>query len=150
MQAQPDRARAYAVPAIDRALRGLRKTTVVHLCFGYAFSVKDKPSGYSFLPELDRCAADQISIEAAQPGLDPTVLAALPSKTMVVGVLDLGSPHAETPDMVARRIDAALVHVPAARLVLAPDCGMKHLPRALARAKLAAMVAGARLAAGAR
>ena len=149
MQAQPDRARAYAVPAIDRALRGLRKTTVVHLCFGYAFSVKDKPSGYSFLPELDRCAADQISIEAAQPGLDPTVLAALPSKTMVLGVLDLGSPHAETPDMVARRIDAALEHVPAARLVLAPDCGMKHLPRALARAKLEAMVAGARLAAGA-
>ena len=90
MQAQPDRARAYAVPAIDRALRGLRKTTVVHLCFGYAFSVKDKPSGYSFLPELDRCAADQISIEAAQPGLDPSVLAALPSKTMVLGVLGSG------------------------------------------------------------
>ena len=150
MQAQPDRARAYAVPAIDRALRGLRKTTVVHLCFGYAFSVKDKPSGYSFLPELDRCAADQISIEAAQPGLDPSVLAALPSKTMVLGVLDLGSPQAESADTVARRIDAALAHLPASRLVLAPDCGMKHLPRALARAKLAAMVAGARLAAGAR
>jgi 5-methyltetrahydropteroyltriglutamate--homocysteine methyltransferase len=150
MQAQPDRARAYAVPAIDRALRGLRKTTVVHLCFGYAFSVKDKPSGYSFLPELDRCAADQISIEAAQPGLDPSVLAALPSKTMVLGVLDLGSPETESADTVARRVDAALAHVPASRLVLAPDCGMKHLPRALARAKLAAMVAGARLTAGAR
>jgi 5-methyltetrahydropteroyltriglutamate--homocysteine methyltransferase len=111
--------------------------------------VKDKPSGYSFLPELDRCAADQISIEAAQPGLDLSVLAALPSKTMVLGVLDLGSPHAESPDQVARRIEAALEHLPASRLVLAPDCGMKHLPRALARAKLEAMVAGARLAAGA-
>jgi 5-methyltetrahydropteroyltriglutamate--homocysteine methyltransferase len=148
MQAQPDRARAYAVPSINRALRGLGKTTVVHLCFGYAFSVKDKPSGYSFLPELDGCAADQISIEAAQPGLDPSVLESLPSKTVVLGVLDLGSPEAESPDLVARRIDAALKHLPVSRLVLAPDCGMKHLPRALARAKLVAMVAGARLAAG--
>jgi 5-methyltetrahydropteroyltriglutamate--homocysteine methyltransferase len=146
LQARPDRARAYAIPAIDRALRGIDKTTVVHLCFGYAFTVKDKPSGYSFLPELDRCSARQISLEAAQPRLDLSVLAALPSKTIVLGVLDLGAPTAETPAMVADRIGEALTHVPAARLVVAPDCGMKYLPRALAFAKLSAMVEGARAA----
>jgi 5-methyltetrahydropteroyltriglutamate--homocysteine methyltransferase len=147
MQARPDRARAYAIPAIDRALRGIGKTTVVHMCFGYAFTVKEKPSGYSFLPELDRCVARQISIEAAQPRLDLSALAALPSKTIVLGVLDLGAPTAETPEVVADRIRAALAHVPAARLVIAPDCGMKYLPRALAFAKLRAMVEGARSAA---
>jgi 5-methyltetrahydropteroyltriglutamate--homocysteine methyltransferase len=147
MQARPDRARAYAIPAIDRALRGIGKTTVVHMCFGYAFTVKEKPSGYSFLPELDRCAARQISIEAAQPRLDLSALAALPSKTIVLGVLDLGAPTAETPEVVADRIRAALAHVPASRLVIAPDCGMKYLPRALAFAKLRAMVEGARSAA---
>jgi 5-methyltetrahydropteroyltriglutamate--homocysteine methyltransferase len=146
MQAQPDKARAYAVPAIDRALAGLRKTTVVHLCFGYAFAVKDKPSGYSFLPELDRCAADQISIEAAQPGLDPSVLATLPTKTIVLGVLDLGAPEAEQAAVVARRVCQALEHAAPERLVIAPDCGMKHLSRDLALAKLQAMVAGVRLA----
>ncbi|MBI3628911.1 MAG: cobalamin-independent methionine synthase II family protein [Candidatus Rokubacteria bacterium] len=144
MQARPDRARAYAIPAIDRALRGIGKTTVVHMCFGYAFAVKEKPSGYSFLPELDRCAARQISIEAAQPRLDLSALAALPSKTIVLGVLDLDAPTAETPQVVADRIRAALAHVPASRLVIAPDCGMKYLPRALAFAKLRAMVEGAR------
>ena len=148
MQAQPDKARAYAVPAIDRALAGLRKTTVVHLCFGYAFAVKDKPSGYSFLPELDRCAADQISIEAAQPGLDLSVLATLPTKTIVLGVLDLGAPEAEQAAVVARRVCQALEHATPERLVIAPDCGMKHLSRNLALAKLQAMVAGVRLAEG--
>lgn len=147
MQARPDRARAYAIPAIDRALHGIGKTTVVHMCFGYAFTVKEKPSGYSFLPELDRCAARQISIEAAQPRLDLSALAALPSKTIVLGVLDLGAPTAETPEVVADRIRAALAHVPAARLVIAPDCGMKYLSRELAFAKLRAMVEGARSAA---
>jgi 5-methyltetrahydropteroyltriglutamate--homocysteine methyltransferase len=146
MQAFPDRARGYAVPAIDRALEGLAKPTIVHLCFGYAFTVKDKPSGYSFLPELDRCAARAISIEAAQPKLDLSILAALPSKTVVLGVLDLADPAAETGDVVARRLEAALAHVPAERLVAAPDCGMKYLPRNLARAKLAALVEGARIA----
>jgi 5-methyltetrahydropteroyltriglutamate--homocysteine methyltransferase len=144
MQARPDRARAYAIPAIDRALRGITKTTVVHMCFGYAFAVKEKPSGYSFLPELDRCAARQISIEAAQPRLDLSALAALPSKSIVLGVLDLGAPTAETPEVVAGRIREALTHVPASRLVIAPDCGMKYLPRDLAFAKLRAMVEGAR------
>jgi 5-methyltetrahydropteroyltriglutamate--homocysteine methyltransferase len=146
MQAFPERARAYAVAAIDRALAGVAKPTIVHLCFGYAFTVKEKPSGYSFLPELERCAARAVSIEAAQPRLDLAALAALPSKTFVLGVLDLGDPAAETADVVARRIEAALRHVPAERLVAAPDCGMKYLPRPLARAKLRALGEGARLA----
>jgi len=145
LQAQPDRARAYAIPAIDRALAGLTKPTCVHLCFGYAYSHAQagtrKPSGYSFLPELDRCAAQQVSIEAAQPRLDLSILAALPSKTIVLGVLDLGDPAVETADAVATRVRAALAHVPPSRLVLAPDCGMKYLPRDLAFAKLQTMVA---------
>src|SRR5207244_1109337 len=148
LQARPDKARAYAIPAIDRALRGIVKTTVVHLCFGYAFTVKEKPSGYSFLPELDRCAARQVSIEAAQPGLDLSVLAALPSKTIVLGVLDLGAPTAEQAAVVARRVGQALEHAAHERLVIAPDCEMKHLSRDLALAKLRAMVAGVRLVAG--
>jgi 5-methyltetrahydropteroyltriglutamate--homocysteine methyltransferase len=147
MQARPDRARAYAIPAINRALEGIRTTTVVHMCFGYAFTVKDKPSGYSFLPELDRCAADQISIEAAQPKLDLSVLATLPSKTIVLGVLDLGASAAEPAESVAGRVREALKHVPAERLVVAPDCGMKYLSRDLALAKLKAMVAGVQLCA---
>jgi 5-methyltetrahydropteroyltriglutamate--homocysteine methyltransferase len=145
MQARPDRARAYAIPAIDRALAGLTRPTCVHLCFGYAFTVKDKPSGYSFLPELDRCAARMVSIEAAQPGLDLGALAALPSKTIVLGVLDLGDPTAETAEVVAGRLRTALDHVPAERLVAAPDCGMKFLPRSLAFAKLRALAEGSRL-----
>jgi 5-methyltetrahydropteroyltriglutamate--homocysteine methyltransferase len=146
MQAFPDRARAYAVSAIDRALAGIAKPTIVHLCFGYAFTVKDKPSGYSFLPELDRCAVRAVSIEAAQPKLDLAVLSALPSKTIVLGVLDLADPAPETADVVARRIEAALARVPAERLIAAPDCGMKYLPRDRARAKLRALAAGARMA----
>jgi 5-methyltetrahydropteroyltriglutamate--homocysteine methyltransferase len=145
MQAFPEPARAYAVDAIDRALAGIGKPTIVHLCFGYAFTVKEKPTGYSFLPELDRCTARAISIEAAQPKLDLDVLSALPSKTIVLGVLDLADPNPETPDAVARRIEAALAHVPASRLIAAPDCGMKYLPRDLARAKLRALSGGARL-----
>lgn len=144
LQAQPERARAYAVPAINRALAGIRKPTIVHLCFGYAFTVKDKPSGYSFLPELDRCAASHVSIEAAQPKLDLAVLGSLPSKTIVLGVLDLNDPVAESPRTVAARLETALRHVPAARLVAAPDCGMKYLPRDLAFAKLRALAEGAR------
>jgi 5-methyltetrahydropteroyltriglutamate--homocysteine methyltransferase len=144
LQARPDRARAYALPAIDRALHGIRKPTVVHLCFGYAFTVKDKPSGYSFLPELERCAASHVSIEAAQPRLDLSVLAALPSKVIVLGVLDLNDPVAESRATVAARIEAALRHVPPARLVAAPDCGMKYLSRALAFAKLRALADAAR------
>jgi 5-methyltetrahydropteroyltriglutamate--homocysteine methyltransferase len=149
LQAHPDRARAYGLAAIDRALAGLRKPTCIHLCFGYAFTHalagSTKSGGYKFLTELDRSSATQVSIEAAQPRLDLAVLAGLPSKTIVLGVIDLGDPTPETPDVVARRLDAALKHVPAARLVAAPDCGMKYLPRPLARAKLQALVAGVSL-----
>jgi 5-methyltetrahydropteroyltriglutamate--homocysteine methyltransferase len=149
LQAHPDRARAYGVAAIDRALAGLHKPTCIHLCFGYAFTHalagSTKSGGYQFLAELDRSVATQVSIEAAQPKLDLSVLAGLPSKTIVLGVVDLGDPSPETPDAVARRLDAALKHVPANRLVAAPDCGMKYLSRGLARAKLTALAAGAAL-----
>jgi 5-methyltetrahydropteroyltriglutamate--homocysteine methyltransferase len=150
LQPQADAARRYAIPAIDRALEGITVPTVVHLCFGYAAVMKEqKPSGYSFLPELDRCRATAVSIEAAQPRLDLSVLAALPSKTIVLGVLDLGDPAVETADVVARRIEAALKEVPAERLVAAPDCGMKYLTRDVAFGKLAALAAGARRVRGA-
>jgi 5-methyltetrahydropteroyltriglutamate--homocysteine methyltransferase len=149
LQARPDHARAYAIPAIDRALAGLTKPTCVHICFGYAFATRlagaEKPSRYSFLPELDRCAARQVSIEAAQPKLDLSVLAALSSKIVVLGVLDLADPAPETAETVAARIRGALARAPATRLWAAPDCGMKYLPRPLARAKLRALAAGARL-----
>jgi 5-methyltetrahydropteroyltriglutamate--homocysteine methyltransferase len=144
LQAHPDKARRYGVEAIDRALDGIAGPTIVHMCFGYAYVVKDKPSGYSFLPELDRCRAAQISIEAAQPQLDLAILAALPSKTMMVGVLDLGDHAIETPAAIAARLGAALAHIAPERLVVAPDCGMKYLPRDVAFGKLAAMVEATR------
>src|SRR3954454_8944803 len=143
MQAFPDLARRYAVPAINRALEGIEGTTVVHLCFGYAAMVGDKPSGYSFLPQLPGCVATQISIEAAQPRLDLDVLRELPGKTIMLGVLDLGTPAVETAGEVAGRIRAALRVVPAERLVPAPDCGMKYLPRDRAFGKLQALAQGA-------
>jgi 5-methyltetrahydropteroyltriglutamate--homocysteine methyltransferase len=114
------------------------------MCFGYAYVVQDKPSGYSFLPELDKCCAAQVSIEAAQPHLDLAILAALPSKSMMVGVIDLGDSAVETADVVAGRIRTALAHIAPERLVVAPDCGMKYLTRDVAFAKLQAMVEGAR------
>lgn len=143
LQAKPDAARRFGVAAINRALAGVPGTTVVHMCFGYAHAVKDKPSGYSFLPELAGCAASHISIEAAQPRLDLAVLRDLPGKSILVGVLDLGDPAVETPDQVAARLRAALRVLPAERIVVAPDCGMKYLPRDTAFGKLKAMVAGA-------
>jgi len=140
----PEAAKRIAVRAIDRALAGLSVPTVVHLCFGYAAVVPtQKPSGYSFLPQLADCAAAQISIEAAQPKLDLGILADLASKTIVLGVIDLGDQTIETPDQVAQRIRYALKHVPAARLVPAPDCGMKYLARETAFGKLKALSAGA-------
>jgi 5-methyltetrahydropteroyltriglutamate--homocysteine methyltransferase len=144
LQAHPEQARRYGIEAIDRALAGIEGPTIVHMCFGYAYVVKDKPSGYSFLPELDRCRAAQISIEVAQPHLDLAILAALPTKTMMVGVLDLGDPAIETPATVASRLGEALAHIAPERLVVAPDCGMKYLPRDVAFGKLAAMVEGTR------
>jgi 5-methyltetrahydropteroyltriglutamate--homocysteine methyltransferase len=146
LQARPEAAREYAVEAIDRALDGIDGDTVLHTCFGYAAIVHDRPSGYPFLAELNACAATHISLEAAQPGLDPEVLRALPDKTILLGVLDLGSPVAETAEAVAERVRRALEVVAEERLVIAPDCGMKYLPHELAFRKLEAMVAGARLA----
>jgi 5-methyltetrahydropteroyltriglutamate--homocysteine methyltransferase len=145
LQARPDPAREYAVEAIDRALAGVEGDTVLHTCFGYAAIVHDRPSGYPFLAELNDCAATHLSLEAAQPNLDPEVLRALPDKTILLGVLDLGSDDVETPEVVARRIRRALTVVDPERLVAAPDCGMKYLPRNRAFAKLQALVAGARL-----
>lgn len=133
----------FAVEGIQRALEGIAGTTVVHLCFGYGHYVKvDKPNTYSFLAPLNRCAAQQISIEAAQPNLDPKTLDLLPNKVVIFGVLDLKDHTVETPEIVAGRLRKALQHVEPERLVVAPDCGMKYLPRAVAYAKLKAMVAG--------
>jgi len=146
LQARPERAREYAVEAIDRALDGIDGETVLHTCFGYAAVVKDKPTGYPFLRELNDCAATHVSLEAAQPDLDPEVLTDLQDKTIVLGVLDLSSSEVETADLVAGRIRKALAVVPPERLVAAPDCGMKYLPRQLALRKLQALVAGARRA----
>ncbi len=145
LQARPDPARDYALEAIDRALEGIEGDTVLHTCFGYAHIVKQRLTGYPFLRELDGCRATHISLEAAQPRLDPGLLRDLPSKVVVLGVLDLGSPEAETPEVVADRIRRGLDVVGPERLVVAPDCGMKYLPRDLAFRKLEAMVAGARL-----
>lgn len=144
MQARPEKAKQFAVRAINRALEGVQGTTAVHMCFGYAAVVgHDKPNGYSFLPELAETTAQQISIEAAQPKLDLAVLKELPNKTIILGVLDLNVPTAETPEVVAGRIREALKYVAPERLMPAPDCGMKYLPRALAYQKLHALVQGA-------
>jgi 5-methyltetrahydropteroyltriglutamate--homocysteine methyltransferase len=142
----PEGARRYAVPAINRALAGLTVPTAIHLCFGYAAVVRhQKPTGYSFLPQLAESHAQQISIEAAQPRLDLGVLADLAGKTIILGVIDLGDASVETADQVAARIRAGLDRVSPDRLVPAPDCGMKYLPRATAFGKLRALSEGARL-----
>ncbi len=143
LQARPEAAARYGVKAINRALAGQPGTTAVHLCFGYAHTVKDKPSGYSFLPQLADSAAAQISIEAAQPRLDLGVLKELSGKTILLGVLDLGSAEVETAETVAARIRRGLEFADAARIVAAPDCGMKYLPRERAFGKLRAMAEGA-------
>jgi len=143
MQQHPDKARQYGLKALDRALDGVAGTVAVHLCFGYAAVVHDKPSGYSFLPELEGSKAQQVSIEAAQPKLDLKVLRELPSKTIILGVIDLADKTIETPEIVADRLRRALAHVTADRIVVAPDCGMKYLPRAVAFGKMKAMVEGA-------
>jgi 5-methyltetrahydropteroyltriglutamate--homocysteine methyltransferase len=140
----PEAAKRIAVKAIDRALAGLSVPTVVHLCFGYAAVVHtQKPSGYSFLPQLADCAAAQISIEAAQPKLDLGILEELAGKTIVLGVIDLGDAAVERPEQVAQRIRSALKYLPAERLIPAPDCGMKYLARDVAFGKLCALSAGA-------
>jgi len=145
LQARPAAAREYGLAALNRALDGIGGATVVHLCFGYAAIIHERPSAYSFLPELAGCRCQQVSIETAQSGLDCSVLARLPGKRILLGVLDLSSTEVETPAVVAARIRRALPHVPAEHLVVAPDCGMKYLPRAVADGKLRAMVEGARI-----
>jgi len=150
LQARPDEARRYGVRVINRALEGITGTTAVHLCFGYAAIIHERPAGYSFLPELAACRADQISIETAQSGLDTSVLATLDGKTIILGVLDLNDMTVESPETVLARVERALPYVPAERVVLAPDCGMKYLPRDVAFGKLTAMTeAAGRLRAGA-
>jgi 5-methyltetrahydropteroyltriglutamate--homocysteine methyltransferase len=146
LQARPGDARRYGVAVLNRALAGITGTTAVHLCFGYAAIIHDRPEGYSFLPELAEATCDQISIETAQSGLDCSVLASLDGKTIILGVLNLGDERVETAEEVAGRVRRALPYVPAERLVLAPDCGMKYLSRESAFGKLTAMTrAAARL-----
>jgi 5-methyltetrahydropteroyltriglutamate--homocysteine methyltransferase len=145
MQARPEEARAFGLAALNRALEGVTGTTAVHICFGYAAIIHVRPSGYSFLPELAQCRCQQVSIETAQSSLDCAVLKGLPGKKIVLGVIDLASHEVESPELVASRIRRALPYVEAANLLVAPDCGMKYLPREVAFGKLQAMVAGARL-----
>jgi 5-methyltetrahydropteroyltriglutamate--homocysteine methyltransferase len=143
LQARPEPAKEFGVKVINRALKGAPGTTAVHLCFGYAAIIHQRPEGYSFLPELAECSCDQISIETAQSGLDCSVLTALDGKTIILGVLNLDDPAVETPQVVADRVRRALPYVPAERLVLAPDCGMKYLPRDSAYGKLVSMTSAA-------
>jgi 5-methyltetrahydropteroyltriglutamate--homocysteine methyltransferase len=146
MQARPEKAVQYGLAALNRALAGVKGTTVVHICFGYAAIVGHvKPAGYSFLSELRGCTCDQISIETAQPKLDCAVLAELDNKIIMLGVLDLGDMMIETPEQVASYIRRALAYVPADRIVVAPDCGLKYLPRDIAFGKMKAMVEGAKI-----
>jgi 5-methyltetrahydropteroyltriglutamate--homocysteine methyltransferase len=145
MQARPDDARAYGLKALNRALEGVTGTVAVHICFGYAAIIHSRPSGYSFLPELAGCSCSQISIETAQSNLDCSVLRQLPDKKILLGVLDLSDMNAETPQQVAARIRRALPYIDARNVIVAPDCGMKYLPRDVADAKLRAMVDGARI-----
>ncbi len=145
MQARPEKARQYGLKALNRALGGVRGTTAVHICFGYAAVIHEKPSGYSFLPEFAGCSCHQVSIEAAQPNLDCAVLASLSEKKIMVGCIDLNDMTIETPQKVVERIRRALPFVAKERVILAPDCGMKYLPREVAEGKLRSMVEAARI-----
>jgi 5-methyltetrahydropteroyltriglutamate--homocysteine methyltransferase len=145
MQARPDDARAYGLKALNRALEGVQGTTAVHICFGYAAIIHERPAGYSFLPELAGCSCAQVSIETAQSKLDCAVLARLEGKKIILGVIDLSDMQVETPETVAARIRRALPYVAAEDVIVAPDCGMKYLPRDVAFGKMLAMVEGARL-----
>src|SRR5882724_5484725 len=145
MQARPEKARKYGLKAFNAALDGIKGTTAVHICFGYAAVIHVRPEGYSFLPELANSPVQQVSIETAQSGLDCAVLEKLPGKTIVLGVLDLSDMTVETPEQVAARIRRALPHVPAERIIVAPDCGLKYLPGDVAFGKMQAMVEGAKL-----
>ncbi len=143
MQARPEPAREYGLEALNAALDGVTGETAVHICFGYAAIIHERPEGYSFLPEFHDCSCTQVSIETAQSGLDCKVLETLPEKTIILGVIDLENMEVETPEIVADRIRRAIPYKDPERIIVAPDCGMKYLPRDVAFAKLQAMVAGA-------
>jgi 5-methyltetrahydropteroyltriglutamate--homocysteine methyltransferase len=139
LQARAAEAQKYGVKVVNRALEGITGTTALHLCFGYAAIIHERPAGYSFLPELAACDVDQISIETAQSNLDTSVLSALEGKTVILGVIDLSDPAVESAEVVANRVRRALPYVPVEKIVLAPDCGMKYLPRESANGKMKAM-----------
>jgi 5-methyltetrahydropteroyltriglutamate--homocysteine methyltransferase len=143
MQARPEKARQYGLAALNRALDGVQGTTAVHICFGYAAVIHERPSGYSFLPELAGCSCRQVSIETAQSNLDTSVLRQLDAKQIMVGCIDLSDMQVETPQVVADRIRRALKHIKPEQVILAPDCGMKYLPREVAQGKLRSMVEAA-------
>jgi 5-methyltetrahydropteroyltriglutamate--homocysteine methyltransferase len=145
MQARPEKAREYGLAALNRALEGITGTTAVHICFGYAAIIHARPSGYSFLPELAGCRCRQISIETAQSKLDCKVLEGLPGKQIMVGCIDLLDQAVETPEVVAGRVRKALKYLKPENVILAPDCGMKYLPREVADGKLRSMVAAAKI-----
>ncbi|HET7071788.1 MAG TPA: hypothetical protein VFI40_13255 [Nocardioides sp.] len=145
LQARPEPARAYGLAALQSALDGVTGTTAVHICFGYAAIIHERPEGYSFLPELAGCAADQISIETAQSGLDLAVLKDLSEKTIILGVIDLSDHQVESVDTVAARVRRAFAHTTPDKITIATDCGMKYLPRASAEGKLRAMAGAARI-----
>jgi 5-methyltetrahydropteroyltriglutamate--homocysteine methyltransferase len=145
MQARPEKARQFGLRALNRALEDAGGTTAVHICFGYAAIIHQRPSAYSFLPELAGCPCQQVSIETAQSGLDCAILTKLPGKQIMLGCLDLNDPAVETAETVVQRVKRALPHVPAENVILAPDCGMKYLPRDVALGKMQAMAAAARI-----
>jgi 5-methyltetrahydropteroyltriglutamate--homocysteine methyltransferase len=145
MQARPEKARQYGLNALNRALEGITGTTAVHICFGYAAIIHQRPSGYSFLPELAGCTCQQISVETAQSNLDCAVLAKLQGKKIMLGCLDLNDMAVELPETVVTRIKRALPYVKAENVILAPDCGMKYLPREVAFGKMKAMVEAAKM-----
>ena len=143
MQARAEKARSYGLEALNRALDGVKGETAVHICFGYAALIHERPAGYNFLPEFAGCHVHQISIETAQSNLDTSILETLRGKTIILGVLDLSTHEVETPELVAQRIRKGLEHVDADKVVVAPDCGLKYLPRPVAYGKMKAMVDGA-------
>jgi 5-methyltetrahydropteroyltriglutamate--homocysteine methyltransferase len=143
--ARPEKARKYGLAALNRALDGITGTTAVHICFGYAAIIHERPTGYSFLPELAQCGCKQVSIETAQSHLDCSVLEQLKEKQVMVGCIDLSDMAVESPETIAARVRRALPYVARERVILAPDCGMKYLPREVAQGKLKAMVEAAKI-----
>jgi 5-methyltetrahydropteroyltriglutamate--homocysteine methyltransferase len=145
MQARPEKAREFGLQALNRALEGVTGRTAVHICFGYAAIIHQRPSGYSFLPELAGCPCRQISVETAQSRLDCEVLSKLPGKQIMVGAIDLSDMTVESPETVANRVRCALKYLSPENVIIAPDCGMKYLPREVAFGKMRAMVEAAQI-----